>query len=279
MGIDIHAVNFLKYASQKKPLGNVATIGRQHLMIPRDYVKFGQHCEALLQERFGAQRVDSYDFSDYEGATHIVDMNLPLVPEKQYDTIIDCGCTEHIFNVAQALRNISQLCISGGQIIHVLPANNFCGHGFWQFSPELFFSLYSRANGYNETEVFLADLRHPGHWFEVKQPENGQRANVVSNSPLYALCRTAKVCDVPSQNVQQSDYVHTWEKGSQAEPNRGPIAERAKKVIKKNPLVFSSTLAAYGRTQASIRGFLNPVKLSNRNRHLKRRAVAELLAG
>jgi len=45
MGIDIHAVNFLKYASQRKQLGKVATIGRQHLMVPRDYVEFGQHCK------------------------------------------------------------------------------------------------------------------------------------------------------------------------------------------------------------------------------------------
>src|SRR5258708_37485432 len=99
----------------------------------------------------------------------MVDVGKPLVSDEEYETIIDCGTAEHIFEVSQVLRNLSGLCASGGQIVHVLPANNFCGHGFWQFSPELFFSLYSAASGYGETEVFLADLRDPGEWFEVKQ--------------------------------------------------------------------------------------------------------------
>jgi len=65
---------------------------------------------------------------------------------------------EHVFNASQGLKNVTRLCAPGGQIIHSLPANNFCNHGFWQFSPELFFSLYSDKNGYSETEIFLADV-------------------------------------------------------------------------------------------------------------------------
>ena len=149
MGIDVHALNFLRYVAKKREFGRVATIGRQSLLvsrseladalgIPRDETDFGLFCEALLKKHFGASSVDSYDYSDYEGATHVVDLGRPFVPERQYDTVIDCGTAEHIFDVCQVMKNLSSLCAPGGQLIHVLPANNFCGHGFWQFLPSHF---------------------------------------------------------------------------------------------------------------------------------------------
>ena len=35
MGIDIHALNFLRYVAKKRQLGRVATMGRQSLLVPR----------------------------------------------------------------------------------------------------------------------------------------------------------------------------------------------------------------------------------------------------
>src|ERR1035441_3166291 len=100
-----------------------------------------------------------------------------------------------------------EMCASGGQILHVLPANNFCGHGFWQFSPELFFSMYSEVNGYRGTQVFIADLSNEYCWYEVRRPHNGERANVTSSTPLYNLVRTQKTSFFSHENIQQSDYV------------------------------------------------------------------------
>jgi hypothetical protein len=278
MGIDIHALNFLRYVSKKKALGRVATIGRQSLMVPRAYVEFGGFCEQLLIKRFDAMFVDSYDYSDFEGATYVLDMNKPVVSEKEYDTLIDCGCIEHIYNVPQALTNISLLCARGGQIVHVLPANNFCGHGFWQFSPELFFSLYSERNGYSETEVFLADLTKENDWFEVKQPNDGQRANVASSSPLYVLCRTRKLSDFSHENVQQSDYVYAWEHSAEVTRQPSRLVGAAKKLMRSNPLLYRSSLSVYERTKAALGGIRNPTTLSNINHHLRKRDVSELLA-
>jgi SAM-dependent methyltransferase len=279
MGIDTHALNFLTFVSRKQFLGSVATIGRQHLMVSRFSAVFGSFCEDFLCKKLGATRVESYDFSGFEGATHLVDMNLPLVSPKQYDTVIDCGCTEHIFNVAQALKNISGLCAPTGQIVHVLPANNFCGHGFWQFSPQLFFSLYSKENGYGGTEVFLADLRKPREWFQVKPPTDGQRVDVISSSPLYVMCRTQKTVDACHYSVQQADYMHAW-------ANRGAIHEdspgfmrRAKSIIKRNRASLGLALALREKARAVARDVINPSKLSTRNRYLKKHEVAQLLAG
>jgi len=277
MGIDIHALNFITYASRKKRLGKVATIGRQGLMIPRDITEFGYCCEKLLAERFGATLVDSYDYSSYEGATYVVDMNKPLIPGKEYDTVIDCGCVEHIYNAPQALRNISLLCPPGGQIVHVLPANNFCGHGFWQFSPELFFSLYSQANGYSETEIFLADLTNHHAWFDVMRPMNGKRAEVISKQPLYVLCRTVKGSDFSHENVQQFDYVHTWSQ-YQTVQDCGQATALLKRVIKKNYWVYRLALSMYQIIRESVHRVRNPKTLSNRNQHLRRRNVSKFLA-
>ena len=39
MGIDRHALNFIKLAKDKRPLGSTITIGRQGLHLPEDEVK------------------------------------------------------------------------------------------------------------------------------------------------------------------------------------------------------------------------------------------------
>jgi hypothetical protein len=228
VGIDIHSLNFLRFASNKQALGNIATIGRQALNVGPQILKqqmgvektrdYGPFCEELLTQCLGATSVDSYDNSPYENATFVEDMNQRLKSDRVYDTVFDGGCLEHIYNAPQALHNVSALCVPGGQILHVLPANNFCGHGFWQFSPELFFSLYSEKNGYRETQVFVADLLDTECWYEVRKPENGARANVSSSTSLYLLVRTRRASDRFSHtDVQQSDYVELWNGGSRSE--------------------------------------------------------------
>jgi hypothetical protein len=277
MGIDRHALNFLIYSSKKRSFGRVATIGRQHLMVPKLRVEFGDFCEEFFKQRLEATVVDSYDLSGYEGATHLIDFNQPLAIETQYDTVVDCGCIEHIYNVPQALKNASLLCAASGQIIHVLPANNFCGHGFWQFSPELFFSLYSETNGYCETEVFLADLARTHYWFEVVPPAGGHRAEVISRSQLYVLCRTRKKSDFSQADVQQSDYVHTWQADRRNEAGPSGLTGRVKRMLKTNAWVHRFGLSARGTIRAVGRGLSSPNRLSNGNPNLRRRAVVELL--
>lgn len=288
MGIDVHSLNFLRYVSKNRKLGRVATIGRQSLLlssgkiarylgIPPKNTDFGMYCEKLLKEHFGATSVDSYDYSDYEAATHIVDMGKPFVPEKQYDTILDCGTCEHIFDVAQALNNVSSLCVPGGQIVQVLPANNFCGHGFWQFSPELFFSLYSEKSGYHETEVFLADLNDSTNWFAVEPPKNGRRAEVISDGPLYVMCRTTKRVDAFPQEVQQSDYAHAWDHSASIRPHETGLVRGLKTRIKARPSLHRAALLALLLGRRLLGPLTNPVSLSSRNRHLRKFKVSQLI--
>lgn len=236
MGVDFHALNFLRHVHRHGPFGKVVTIGRQELHVNPIVLASvlgkaavptpSAFCENLLVERFGASVVESLDACAYEGATHIVDMGQALPPElaDQYDTVIDCGTSEHIFDAPQALENCARLCRPGGQIVHVLPANGYCGHGFWQFSPELFFSLYSEVNGYRDTEVYLADFTRRWRWWQVHRPEGGRRVNVRSLAEVYVMVRTRRVGESFSHTrVQQSDYVHEWDtRTARPEPMAAP---------------------------------------------------------
>ena len=257
MGLDIHALNFLRYAKTKKPFGSVMTIGRQGLHVNEPMIKEifhtssdyknHEYCEELLIKYLGATNVESIDHSEYEGASYSHDMNQPLPSELvgRFDTVFDGGCLEHIFNAPQALKNCSLFCKPGGQILHALPANNFCGHGFWQFSPELFFSLYSKNNGYADTQVFIADLSNTKRWFLVKEPANGQRVNVMSSNSLYVLVRTVlKDAGFTHAHVQQSDYVFEWD----GEKNNHPKPKDKsgiKELLKKIPFIYEHLIPFY----------------------------------
>ena len=285
MGIGIHPFNFLRYALKRSgSFGKTATIGRQNLdpstnqYINKmsnlaEIVDYGEFCEKLLLTHFGSVKVDSYDYSDYQGATFTYDLNMPppsnlTGPEYLYDTIIDSGSLEHIFNIPQAFKNISNMCKIGGTIIHALPANNFCGHGFWQMSPELFFSLYSEANGYTETEVFLAGAKDIKNWYKVKNPKNGIRRLLTNNSKVLALVKTKKIQNISHYTVQQSDYVHIW-KDSKSESNINSFTMKANNFFKNYPTVRPFALSLYDLLQF----FKNSENLSSKNIHLTKNTV------
>src|SRR5947209_20474751 len=93
---------------------------------------------------FGIQDLDHMDILSSEGATIIHDLNI-RVPEmfsNRFDLVLDNGTVEHIFNLPEAFENCARLCKVGGHVVIVSPANNLCGHGFFQLSPELFFRAF-----------------------------------------------------------------------------------------------------------------------------------------
>ena len=51
-----------------------------------------------------------------------------------------------LFRSPQALSNLHELLNVGGFILHENPANNFVDHGFYQFSPSVYFDYYTRNN-------------------------------------------------------------------------------------------------------------------------------------
>lgn len=137
--------------------GRAATLGVQTLyMTPTDldrqFKKFDVAPSGPLQtgagfndkmlfKMLGFESVERIDYSDFEGAEHVVDLNADGVSpalREQFDVVVDSGTLEHVFHLPNALKNLSSLVKPGGRIILLTPSSNHLDHGFYMFSPTLF---------------------------------------------------------------------------------------------------------------------------------------------
>ncbi|ARN79947.1 hypothetical protein MCBRY_000834 [Methylocystis bryophila] len=220
MGIDAHPFNFIKFQSQRGPLGRVLTIGRQELSVGARLLgeevaavaRQSLYCEPALLA-LGATSVASLDYSDYEQASFVADLGRPITMSERFDTIVDAGSLEHVFDVATAFRNLIELCEVGGRIIHSLPVNDLSGHGFYQFCSDLMFAIYSEQNGFAETEVYYASNLDPARWYKMPPARPGARIEILSVEPIILLSVARKVAKVDQIQVTQPFYAMAWEEG------------------------------------------------------------------
>jgi hypothetical protein len=86
------------------------------------------------------------------------DMNFPVTADLQgkFGWVIDSGTMEHVFDVKQYLTNMVNLTKQDGWVLHISPTSNQIDHGFYSFSPCLFFDFY-KANGFDN---FIAYILH-----------------------------------------------------------------------------------------------------------------------
>jgi len=105
----------------------------------------------------GFSKCEALDYSDFEGADHIFDLNAEEVPphlRNRYDFIVDGGTIEHVFHLPNTLRNIFSMLKVGGRILHISPSSNHIDHGFYMFSPTFFADYYAT----NKFEIDLAQV-------------------------------------------------------------------------------------------------------------------------
>ncbi|MEW6161156.1 MAG: hypothetical protein AB1813_27315 [Verrucomicrobiota bacterium] len=243
MGVDIESARFLMSASrQGVSYEYCLTLGRQNFQLgvseTRILLKeFGLAAEKANEilvgsypryaEGFfrflGALQVDSMDASKYESATVLHDLNLPI-PEalkNRFTAVVDAGTLEHVFNFPVAIRNCMEMTKVGGHFLALTPSNNYCGHGFYQFSPELFYRVLNAQNGFTVERMIAMECGPFRRWFEVKDPELIRSRVTLTNSfPLILLVQAKKVADVPKlvDVPQQSDYSATWNEHSTNSP-------------------------------------------------------------
>ena len=218
MGINLHAFNFLYYNSKIRKFGKTLTIGRQKITADKislkntikDNIVDEIYLDNYLLKYFGATSVDSIDINDYEDSNIIYDLNynVPKELENKYDTIIDSGSLEHIFNIKVAMKNFSVMCKEKGLILHISPSNNFCGHGFYQFSPELFHTYYNIQNNFKDTEIYLAKVYDSNKWFKINEENfnNDTRINIITDEETFILCKTIKNKQLEKDIILQGDY-------------------------------------------------------------------------
>ena len=236
MGLDYNGVRLMAYTKTLDPkLNSIAMLGRQSLntntaeirkvfeefKIPfkqRDLQKIiddgGGYCEPLFKH-MGFSCIESFDFSNYETPTHVHDFNKPISQEfdKRYDLVIDGGSLEHIFNFPTALRNSMQMVKPDGIFVTITPCNNYCGHGFYQFSPELYFSLMRGNNGYKLLDLFCHEISDNMNWHRIIDPDLiTNRVNLITTKPIMMLviARRLEREELPEFQIQQSDYETLW---------------------------------------------------------------------
>jgi len=235
MAIDYNSAAYLLSAKSRGiPFGRVLMLGRQHLSLSPEMIasleqQFNTDLQAFVrgegEERFaegffeflGADEITAMDFSDYEQSSLVHDLNEPIPDEwkGKYDMVVDGGTLEHVFNFPCAVRNAMELVAEGGHFYGSNPADHWIGHGFYQFSPELFFRVFSEENGFEIVDVILAEDMVGGAIHKVKDPaEAGTRIALEPKTRVASVVmakKTRQVDQLFKSTPQQSDYTVRWE--------------------------------------------------------------------
>jgi hypothetical protein len=279
MGFDVQGVRFLLSArSAGANFQRTAMIGRQEFFIdPKLFqhtlARFGFQLDdtgvnQLLTEEngfaepllrlLGADHISSIDASHYERASVLHDMNHPI-PEtlrESFSVVVDAGTLEHVFNFPVAIKNCMEMIRVDGHLLMMTPANKFMGHGFYQFSPELFFRVFSGDNGFEVVKAILCEVDPRGQWYSVVDPAKARRrVELINRRPTYLMIQARKVRRVPILVVppQQSDYKTLWQEADN---------ELRKTAVK--PTLPSRVVHRIGRALGAAYRMLEPSGLARR---------------
>jgi SAM-dependent methyltransferase len=228
MGLSRGLTELLIREAARKPFsGSIATLGRQTITATRDQIEaqFAKNGLApktqidpmddrTLFAAFGFDVVHSLDCSDYEGATHIFDLNQPTLPKElgtQYDVVLDSGTLEHIFHVPNALKNIVGLMKIGGRVVFQSPSSNHIDHGFYMFSPT-FFIDYLLANKFEIETLYVLrysfDLTKPWDVYEYRPGpwSDFQALGLLDASPYLIYVIATKTAESSSDAIPQQGF-------------------------------------------------------------------------
>jgi hypothetical protein len=169
---------------------------------------------------------------------------------------VDFGSIEHIYNLPQVIENIANLLRPEGTAFVVSQANGYAGHGFYQFSPEFFYSVFSEQNGFRDTVVFLVDLRDIKLWHLIPEPKRiGGRNDIPQPRAYFIFCLSTKTKDVEKISAQQSDYeVDAWRTSGHSHMGRhgASLFSRFRHLF--NPFLFQNVRGWY-YARKSLREF------------------------
>jgi hypothetical protein len=254
MGIPAATARFLIEAQEEgASFRNTATIGRQHLMIgayplsrmlrhqglwPADMTRRAFYAEISrelwmadpLFRMLGAEEITAIDASAYEGADVVWDLNEPVPSDlhSRFDVVFDGGSLEHIFHAPVAIQSYMRLVRVGGHLLVTSPANNYYGHGLYQFSPEFFFATLTEENGYfiermialpmdvdAHAQILGSEIpiERSGRRYAVARPsEIRERVQLVTRQPVMLMIQARRIADAPifAKHPQQSDYASRW---------------------------------------------------------------------
>lgn len=285
MGIDADSVAVLALArAVGANFSSTVTLGRQSWFVRAAtlrnvLISFGHDltaadAEALvgsadrpstdgLFELLGAKEVDAIDASDFEGASIVHDLNAPVPArlKERFSLVFDGGTLEHVFDVRQAVDNLMRLVAPGGHVISAVPANNQMGHGFYQFSPELYFRLFCPENGFEIQYLLIKELSVRNRWYQLTDPAViGRRLTLstLGEANMFLIARRTGEAGL-TVLPQQSDYVARWDERNttgEAGSDPAPPPSKARRLLDALPLSASVRQSAleWARQGKILRG-------------------------
>ena len=253
MGLPIACLRILLKEASRRPFqGKILALGRQNvqfdektlqrlaseygvtLKIPRritpplreKYARKGLISDEHLFLSLGFSEFHALDYSDYEGAQIIFDLNQPSPPKnllESFDVILDSGTLEHVFHVPNALCNISRMLRPDGRIIQFLPSSNYMDHGFYMFSPTVLYEYYSQNNFQIDTSQITRTTPPPMRFFKTYNYTPGSLQHLSLgglDSSVYGIVNivTKKENSTYDKIPQQKMYQTMWGGGKLGNP-------------------------------------------------------------
>ena len=303
MGLSRAAIRFLVREHRRRPFGpSLLTLGRQfvyadfqeileicrqeglqtsplppdvspHTNIPewKDSIRGRKASDIGFFHLLGIHSVQALDVSSFEGAEVVCDLNQPIGDQlvNGFDTVVDAGTLEHVFDIRTALMNVNRMLKPSGRILHIGPCNNYANHGFYQFGPTLYLDYY-RVNHYRDIRVFVAEETSSAYehsaWnlFEI-QPHR-QPVVMESRRRLLVIGHAEKQSDSTVDKIPVQSYYRTmWDAGDSDRESSAPAespsaAQRIKYLVPLKIRHFVRT--CWGRRHGKPWGSLGRGRLS-----------------
>ena len=171
----------------------------------------------------GLGTMETLDYSDFEGADIVHDLNQPVPDELkgQFSFIYDGGTLEHVFDVRQALENMFEMLAVGGRFVACQPINGWPTHGMYQFGPELVYTFWKRKCGCAVHQC-SAIAKGQGRLPPAPFPDPAVRGNRVRYPKQMGAGKTFLFYEVErledsriGRDALQSDYVSRWQDHAQ----------------------------------------------------------------
>ncbi|MDP3791614.1 MAG: class I SAM-dependent methyltransferase [Candidatus Omnitrophota bacterium] len=267
MGTDRGSIKLLmREGSREKFSGHALTIGRQDIcpVTPLVFKRWAQDMGFELKKPVtgarvtdvdlflsaGFDNIDSLDYSDFEKCTIIHDLNkdVPVNLHGKYDLIFDGGTSEHVFNLPKVLENYHKMLKAGGRIIHFLPSTNCVEHGFYMFSPTLFWDYYSANNWEIKDSLFVKYSRYGNNYLMDAYKYVPGCLDRLSYGGLgkniYYVFFVVKKTDTSTFNasIQQGQYLKRWPGAQAAKDAQSKRSDSLKKVAAMLPERLRSAL-------------------------------------
>jgi len=288
MGIAKGAARILLKESRRRPFsGRVLVLGKQDVYFDYETLEkaacdFGvELCKSrpvslslkpelaalnyISDESFflslGFSEYAALDYSDYESADYVFDLNRSDLPSRlteSFDFIADCGTIEHVFHLPNAFGNIFRMLKSSGRVVHLAPSSNYMDHGFYMFSPTLFWDFYA-ANKFdiNAFQVIRHTINaHTDPW-EASDYQPGCLEAVsfggLDDGMYGILCIATKTDESTGDAIPQQHYfVKRWTPQEIVTPP-APEAEVIAERVAGNVLDYVPASSYYQQIKNGIR--------------------------